>query len=107
MSDRLKYNNLEDFLSPQDIFNYNQKVLSSYISSDWNLANDIGLKAGVRYEMTIISGDWSSGNKEAFDNSYGNILPSLTVAKEFSQSESLKLSYNNRISRPGIKNINH
>ena len=98
--------NLEEFLSPQDIFNYNQKVLSSYISSDWNLANDIGLKAGVRYEMTMISGDWSSGNKEAFDNSYGNILPSLTVAKEFSQAESLKLSYNNRISRPGIKNIN-
>jgi len=98
--------NLEDFQSPQDIFNYNQKVLSSYISSDWNLANDIGLKAGVRYEMTMISGDWSSGNKEAFDNSYGNILPSLTVAKEFSQAESLKLSYNNRISRPGIKNIN-
>jgi ferric enterobactin receptor len=28
------------------------------------------------------------------------------VAKEFSQAESLKLSYNNRISRPGIKNIN-
>jgi hypothetical protein len=54
----------------------------------------------------MISGDWSSGNKEAFDNSYGNILPSLTVAKEFSQGESLKLSYNNRISRPGIKNIN-
>jgi outer membrane cobalamin receptor len=98
--------NLEGFRSPQDIFNYNQKVMSSYISSDWALPSDIGLKAGVRYEMTMISGDWSSGNKEAFDNSYGNILPSLTVAKEFSQAESLKLSYNNRISRPGIKNIN-
>jgi ferric enterobactin receptor len=98
--------NLEGFRSPQDIFNYNQKVMSSYISSDWALPSDFGLKAGIRYEMTMISGDWSSGNKEAFDNSYGNILPSLTVAKEFSQAESLKLSYNNRISRPGIKNIN-
>jgi len=95
-----------NFRSPQDIFNYNQKVISSYISSDWNLANDIGLKAGVRYENTIINGDWSSGNKEAFDNSYGNILPSLTLAKEFSQAESLKLSYNNRISRPGITHVN-
>ena len=98
--------NLSNFRAPQDIFNYNQQVLSGYISSDWNLANDIGLKAGVRYEMTMISGDWSSGNKEAFDNSYGDILPSLTVAKEFSQTESLKLSYNNRISRPGIKHVN-
>ena len=97
---------IDYFRSPQDIFNYNQKVMSSYISSDWALNSNIGLKAGVRYEMTMISGDWSSGNKEAFDNSYGNILPSLTVAKEFSKEESLKLSYNNRISRPGIKNIN-
>jgi outer membrane cobalamin receptor len=91
---------------PQDIFNYNQKVLASYISSDWNLANDIGIKAGIRYENTSISGDWKSGKESPFDTAYGNILPSLTIAKEFSQAESLKLSYNKRISRPGIKNIN-
>ena len=41
--------NLEGFRSPQDIFNYNQKVTSSYISSDWALPPDIGLKAGVSY----------------------------------------------------------
>jgi len=94
------------FRSPQDIFNYKQQVLSGYISSDWALANDIGLKAGVRYEKTIISGDWESGKKDSFKRPYGNILPSLTVAKEFSQTESLKLSYNNRISRPRIKHVN-
>jgi len=96
---------LSVFRSPQDIFNYNQKVLSGYISSDWNLANDIGLKAGVRYEKTIVKGD-AFGKEDPFENSYGNILPSLTVAKEFSQAESLKLSYNNRISRPGITHVN-
>ena len=94
------------FRSPQDIFNYNQKVVSSYISSDWVFPSDIGLKAGIRYEMTMINGDWKSKPEDSFDNSYGNILPSLTVSKNFSQAESLKLSYNNRISRPGIKNIN-
>ncbi|MEC9209740.1 MAG: TonB-dependent receptor [Bacteroidota bacterium] len=97
---------LSVFRSPQDVFNYNQKVLSSYISSDMNLTSDIGLKAGVRYEETIISGDWQSANENSFEHSYRNILPSLTVAKEFSQTESLKLSYNNRISRPGIKHVN-
>lgn len=100
-----------DFRSPQDIFNCNQQVLSGYISSDWNLANDIGLKAGVRYEKTIFSGDWENSSpldntKSPFEKSYGNILPSITLAKEFSQTESLKLSYNNRISRPGIKHVN-
>jgi len=102
--------NLSNFRDPQDIFNYNQKVLSSYISSDIALTSDIGLKAGVRYEKTIFSGNWENSSldstKSPFGDSYGNILPSLTVAKEFSQTESLKLSYNNRISRPGIKHVN-
>ena len=95
-----------NFRSPHDIFNYNQQVLSTYISTDWQLANEIGLKAGIRHEYTSITGEWKSEGKLPFKNSYGNILPSLTIAKEFSQAESLKLSYNNRISRPGIKHVN-
>jgi len=95
-----------NFRSPHDIFNYNQQVLSTYISTDWQLGNDIGLKAGIRHEYTSITGDWKSKEELAFENAYGNILPSLTIAKEFSQAESLKLSYNNRISRPGIKHVN-
>jgi len=87
------------YFSPQDIFNYNQQVLSSYISSDWSLNNNIGLKTGVRYEYTIISGDFKG-------NEYGNILPNITLSKNFSKNKSIKISYNNRILRPGIQNIN-
>ena len=83
----------------QNIFNYNQQVLSTYISSDWSFNNDIGLKTGVRYEYTIINGDFKG-------NQYGNILPNITISKNFSKTKSLKLSYNNRILRPGIQNIN-
>ena len=97
---------LSVFRSPHDIFNYNQQVLSTYISTDWNLENDIGIKAGIRYEHTTINGDWESGKELAIEHPYDNILPSLTIAKEFSQTESLKLSYNKRISRPGIKHVN-
>jgi ferric enterobactin receptor len=88
-----------DYYSPQDIFNYRQQVLSSYISSDWLFNNDIGLKIGVRYEYTIINGDFEG-------NEYGNILPNITISKNFSKTKSLKISYNNRILRPGIQNIN-
>jgi len=88
-----------DYSSPQFILKYSQKVISSYISSDWSFNNDIGLKTGVRYEYTIINVD-SKGNK------YGNILPNITISKNFSKTKSLKLSYSNRILRPGIQNIN-
>jgi len=98
--------NLDRYNSPHDIFNYNQKVFSTYISTDWNLANEIGLKTGIRYEHTIISGEWKSDKPKPFNKSYGDILPSLTISKEISQGESLKISYNKRISRPGIKHIN-
>ena len=91
--------NLSNYYSPQNIFNYRQQVISSYISSDWSFNNDIGLKTGVRYEYTIINGDFE-GNK------YGNILPNITISKNFSKTKSLKLSYSNRILRPGIQNIN-
>jgi outer membrane receptor protein involved in Fe transport len=88
-----------EYSSPQFILKYIQQVISSYISSDWSFNNDIGLKTGVRYEYTIINVD-SKGNK------YGNILPNITISKNFSKTKSLKLSYNNRILRPGIQNIN-
>ena len=91
--------NFSNYYSPQNIFNYRQQVISSYISSDWSFNNDIGLKTGVRYEYTIINGDFK-GNK------YGNILPNITISKNFSKTKSLKLSYSNRILRPGIQNIN-
>ena len=91
--------NLSNYYSPQNIFNYRQQVISSYISSDWSFNNDIGLKTGVRYEYTIINGDFKG-------NQYGNFLPNITLSKNFSKTKSLKLSYSNRILRPGIQNIN-
>ena len=33
-------------------------------------------------------------------------LPNITISKNFSKTKSLKLSYSNRILRPGIQNIN-
>ena len=98
--------NFEDYRSPKDIFNYKQQVAASYISSQWKITNNIDLKTGIRYEHTIISGNWTSKAKEDIGNNYGNILPSLTISKKYSKRETVKLTYNNRILRPGIRNIN-
>ncbi|MEC9208981.1 MAG: outer membrane beta-barrel family protein [Bacteroidota bacterium] len=97
---------LSEYSAPQETFNYSQKVFATYLSSDWVFPSDIGVKAGLRHEYTQISGDWQSGEDEPFKNDYGKILPSLAVAKKFSDSKSLKISYNKRISRPRTKYIN-
>ncbi len=89
-----------------ETFNYRQEVLASYFSSEINLAHGIGLKSGIRYELTSTNGEWKSGNTEAFNNSYASILPNVTLSKSFSPMRSIKLSYNQRITRPSVGHIN-
>ena len=86
------YSNSSIF-APQETFNYVQRVIATYLSSDWALPAEIGVKAGIRFEHTQISGDWALGEPTPFNSSYNNILPSMAIAKEFSDSKSFKISY--------------
>ena len=63
------------------------------------------LKAGVRYEHT-----WqhynSSKESGAFRVNYGNLVPSASLQWTLSPTQNIGLSYNMRISRPGISYLN-
>ncbi|MAW21005.1 MAG: hypothetical protein CMD16_01245 [Flavobacteriales bacterium] len=94
------YNNSEEF-------NYNQLVSASYISTEFSLPYGLGIKSGLRYENTQTSGDWLNADSLNFTNkSYDNYLPSFVFSKSFSPMRSIKFSYNQRIRRPSVKNIN-
>ena len=84
-------------------FNYNQLVASSYFSTQIKLPYKIGLKAGVRNEYTKSQSNY---NNSSIENEYNNILPSLTLSKSFSPINSIKISHNQRITRPSIRQIN-
>ncbi len=64
-----------------------------------------GLKAGVRYEHT-----WQSYNStdmaNPFSVNYGNLVPSASVQWSPTATQNIGLSYNMRISRPGISYLN-
>ena len=90
-----------------DIFDYRQRVASSYISSQFKLPKDFGLVLGGRYELTDINGSWKQSSSKDFNNTpYLNFLPNIVLNKKFSMTKSLKLSYNNRIRRPSSYYIN-
>ncbi|HJN63495.1 MAG TPA: outer membrane beta-barrel family protein [Flavobacteriales bacterium] len=89
-----------------EVFNYNQIVAATYLSTQWQLPNDFGLMSGVRYELTQIAGNWENESQKEFSESYTNILPSFTLSKTFDMGKDLKLSYSNRISRPSSQYIN-
>lgn len=94
------------YILPTEVFNYNQIVHASYLSTQFQLPNDFGLKGGLRHEITNIKGNWQNSSQKEFKDSYHNTLPSLTLSKTFELGKSLKLSYSSRISRPSSRYIN-
>ena len=99
--------NNQEIYSESDIFDYRQRVASSYISSQFALPKDFGLVLGGRYELTDINGSWENSIYKNFNNKpYPNFLPNIVLSKKFSMTKSLKLSYNNRIRRPSSYYIN-
>ena len=65
-----------------------------------------GAKAGLRYEHTFQQVKYLSGAGSDFDLDYGNFVPSASVQYNLSEISNIGLSYNLRISRPGISYLN-
>jgi outer membrane receptor protein involved in Fe transport len=65
--------------------------------------------AGVRDEYTTISGSaqsLSETNLPPVDQSYNTFVPSLTLQKQLTSTQTIKLTYSKRISRPSIQFLN-
>ncbi len=65
----------------------------------------VGAKAGVRYEHTWQSYQ-SSAMSEPFSVNYGNLVPSASLQWSPTLTQNVGVSYNMRISRPGISYLN-
>ena len=97
----------------QDVLNENQSmdylyknsILAGYgeYSGNWN---QFGAKAGLRYEHTWQDVEYHLGNGEDFSKNYGSLVPTASMQYNLSQGSNIGLSYNMRISRPGISYLN-
>ena len=99
---------------------YLSDVYNEAMSSDYRYMNNIGAvyaeydghwgkwgtKAGLRYEHTWQKVEYRLGNGSDFSKDYGTLVPSATLSYSFSPTQNLGLSYNMRISRPGISYLN-
>jgi outer membrane receptor protein involved in Fe transport len=61
-----------------------------------------GAKAGLRYEHTWQNVEYKKGNGADFKKNYGNLVPSLALSLSPSMTQNIGMTYNMRISRPGI-----
>ena len=86
-------------------YDYNNSILAGYAEfvskfGKW------GAKAGLRYEQTWQDVAYRLGNGEDFKTNYGNLVPSANLSYNFAPTTNIGLTYNLRISRPGISYLN-
>ncbi|MEY2793264.1 MAG: hypothetical protein RJA76_1256 [Bacteroidota bacterium] len=91
---------------PSNVFDYTQNIIGTYANYTLTTKNKWSIKAGGRYEYTDITASFLK--KEGQNLSippYGVFVPSLNFSKNFKKG-TWRFSYNRRIQRPGIQNLN-
>ena len=66
----------------------------------------IATKAGLRYEHTWQKVEYERGAGTDFKSNYGNLVPSASLSFSPSMTKNIGLTYNLRLSRPGITYLN-
>ncbi len=86
-------------------YEYKNSILAGYgeYAGNWD---KLGAKAGLRYEYTWQDVEYHLGNGTDFKTSYGSLVPTASLQYTLSQGSNLGLTYNMRISRPGISYLN-
>lgn len=103
------------YLKENGIYTYNQEaslyykhhddILAGYVEYDGKFGR-FGFKGGIRYEHTWQDVAYVYGAGSDFTKKYGNLVPSANLQYTLSPFSNLGLTYNLRISRPGISYLN-
>ncbi|MFZ5431881.1 MAG: TonB-dependent receptor domain-containing protein [Bacteroidota bacterium] len=84
---------------------YDQHIIGIYAGYLLKI-NKFSFKTGLRAEGTINDGYFKSVNDTAFTNKLFNLVPYVTLSQNLDKGQNLRLSYTQRLSRPGIWYLN-
>jgi outer membrane receptor protein involved in Fe transport len=87
------------------IYRYINHIAAAYVEAS-NTFGKFSSKAGLRYEHTWQDVAYRLGNGSNFSKDYGNLVPSVSLTYNLAPTQNIGLSYNMRISRPGIDYLN-
>ena len=85
--------------------NYTQHILGLYGGYVFKLKK-LSSKAGVRLESTWNDCVFTNKEESKFDNNLFNVVPYVNFAYQLKPSQTIKLGYTQRLSRPGIWYLN-
>ncbi|HEY5511318.1 MAG TPA: outer membrane beta-barrel protein [Prolixibacteraceae bacterium] len=84
---------------------YDQHIFGLYAGYLLKLKK-ISIKTGLRAEGTVNDGYFKSIKDTTFTNRMFNLIPYITLSRNLKSGQNLKLSYTQRLSRPGIWYLN-
>jgi outer membrane receptor protein involved in Fe transport len=88
------------------VFDYNQNIWGTYFSYTLSTKSKWSMKLGGRYEHTDIEASFLKKEGQNLTiPPYGVLVPSFNMSKTF-KSGTWRFSFNRRIQRPGIQNLN-
>lgn len=96
---QMSYDFVINDVEADNLFEYGELRNSIYSGVIWNVKK-IGMQAMLRVENSHIMADSVS------EPDYTCVLPTLNIQYKFSASHNLKFTYNRRINRPGIYDMN-
>lgn len=84
-----------------DDFIHRTSIGAAYVDYRLKLKK-FGVRAGLRYEFSRLSAKYLSGDGRHFGSNLNDFAPNAAVSYDFNDANTLKLSYNRRIYRPGV-----
>ena len=105
---KLEFAENDNFVLNTDVSNtliYKEDVNAFYSQYGSKLKDKFSFLLGLRLEATRITIQQISSN-EFSNNNYIGLFPTVNLGYEFSETQSLTLGYNRRISRPGSWYLN-
>ena len=94
---------LDDNLSNE--FVYKEQIIAGFATLEKIWKDIIYLELGMRYENTQTDGNSITLN-DRFQNQFNNFFPSVYLSYDPHENHSLSVSYNRRIDRPSISDVN-
>jgi outer membrane receptor protein involved in Fe transport len=86
-------------------FSYNQNIAAGYLSYSVTTKSNYAIKAGGRYEYTMINAHFQGVSKLDIP-SYGVFVPSINISRKLSNGRMIRVAYNRRIVRPWLQALN-
>lgn len=95
---------IDDAAKKNDL-DHNQNILAAYVGYTYRSGNK-GVKMGLRAEHTDQKAHFMSQKDTTIQSKFFDIAPSITFSYQPAMTRTLKLSYDMRVSRPGIWYLN-